>query len=242
MKKTLLITLVAVATLFSVNAQNRTWDFTGTWSIDATTVDANLSLDGTTRFNYVPATTLAELVFSSGQAIADVANLKFTQGGASKLRLGFATDPHQLYLNGKDITVEIPSSVGDVVTIYAKPGSNDATDRGFSSIGGTLTRTAGGVNTSGIQTTAAGAGEWEYTVTSVPFSIKSVIGGMNIQKITVSSTSAVSTPTSVKAISSVFYFNALGAQVDATAKGLVIVKTKYADGTSAVEKLYRSEK
>ncbi|MDR2841193.1 MAG: hypothetical protein LBV75_08080 [Paludibacter sp.] len=52
------------------------------------------------------------------------------------------------------------------------------------------------------------------------------------------STSAVATPSAIKEIQSVQYFNALGAQVDATAKGLVFVKTAYTNGTSEVVKAF----
>jgi hypothetical protein len=238
MKKLLLFTAV-ILMAFGANAQNRTWDFTGTWTINAETVDPNLSLDGN-RFNYVPATTLQECVFASGVPIPDVAGLKFTQGGGSKLRLGFGSK--LLYFNGGNIVVAIPCQIGDTVMVEAVQGNASATDRGFSVEGGTVNSDKTSTSISnGVITTANTPSVFAYNSTSTSLEMKTIAGGMNVSKITViaKKPTAVSSVSVAKKVASVHYFNILGKEVSDNTKGLVIVKTLYADGTSAVEKQFR---
>jgi hypothetical protein len=244
MKKLLLIALAFTA-LLSITAQNRTWDFTGDWVLTSSIVDDNLTWDSN-RFNYGPATTLAELVFAdahaelntvAGQAIPDVAGLKFTQGGTTKLRLG--CDAKYLYLNGGSIVVEIPATIGDKVTIAAKHASGSGDPRWFTPTNGTLlvSESAGLDADAGV---AAGASAtWVYTVTDLPFQV-ATSGGLNITKITVASASSVSTPGNAKEIKSVQYFNVLGKEISPETKGLVFVKTIYTNGSSEVLKLHRN--
>jgi pectate lyase len=167
-------------------APKRQWDFTATWTTNASKADANLEIDPTNanRFNYVPATTNAELKFASGTAVPELAGLLFTQGGLTKVRLGFGTS--LVYLNGAGITVSIPCAVGDKVTITGPAGNAAAIDRGYSVSGGTLVLSeSANINGSGILTTAAAIGTWVYTATATSVAITSVTGGMNIQKITI---------------------------------------------------------
>lgn len=161
------------------------WDFTGSWTINASSADANLVLDADPlRFNYIPATTNAALTFASGTPIPDVAGLLFTQGGATKIRLGFGKGV--LYLNGANLAVEIPCQMGDKVIVTGPAGNATAINRGYSVTGGTLsTSESVNVDASGIMNVAGAVGTWVYTATSTSVKITSVIGGMNIQTIKV---------------------------------------------------------
>lgn len=174
------------------------WDFTGTWAISAASADANLVLDATntSRFNYIPATTVNQLVNASGTVLTDTKGLLFTQGGATKVRLGFGTG--LLYLNGSGISVSIPCSVGQTVTIVGPAGNATATDRGYSVVGGTLvTASSSNVDASGVMNVAGAVGTWVYTATSTSVVVTTVTGGMNIQTITVGTSGTSSTCTEV---------------------------------------------
>lgn len=176
----------------SVPVVKNTWDFTTNWTINSSSADANLVIDAgnTNRFNYIPSTTNAALTFANGTAIPDVAGLKFTQGGTVNLRLGFGTS--LLYLNGNGIVVSIPCVSGDKVTVVGYAGNTAAIDRGFSVSEGTLnsSETSSNINTSGIMTAAGQQGTWVYNATSASIVLTTVTGGMNIQKITVTSGSS----------------------------------------------------
>ncbi len=173
------------------------WDFTGTWSISATDADANLEEDETAgRFNYIPATTDAALVFEGGSPIPDVAGLLFTQNGSTKIRLGY--NKQQLYLNGSNISVSIPCQVGTTVTIVGPAGNSLATDRGYSAVGGTLVPASCiNVNASGILTEAGEVGTWVYTATSTTLRITTETGGMNVQSIKVETAGGGTTCTEI---------------------------------------------
>lgn len=161
------------------------WDFTGAWSIDASNADANLVLDtDPLRFNYVPATTNGALQFAGGAAVPDVAGLLFTQGGATKIRLGFGKG--LLYLNGSGIAVTIPCQIGDKITVVGPAGNTAAIDRGYTFTGGSLnTAECLNVNASGIMNAAGANGTWVFTATGTALKITTVTGGMNIQTIKV---------------------------------------------------------
>ena len=239
MKKLLLTTLALVAVM-CVSAQNRVWDFSTPWTIDATTVDANLSLENTVRFDYLPATTLEECVFASGQPIPDVAGLKFTQTGSNKLRLGFGAA--QVYLNGGKIVMAIPCKVGSTVLVEAIQGNGTATNRGFSVVGGTVdaAQTSPEVNASGVVTTANTLCTFAYTATAAFVELTTIEGGMNVRKITViDDPNSVPNTNNVKEILSTRTFDVLGKEVTAETKGLVFVKTTYKDGTTSAQKIYR---
>jgi hypothetical protein len=166
----------------------RTWDFEGEWSINAETVDANLTLDGSNRFDYVPRTESAPLVFANGDPIADVADLLFTQTGGNKVRLGFAPT-RRVYLNGASIAMGIPCSPGNTVTVIGEPGSSSATDRGFAATGGALIADkCVNVSENGIMTTSGAGvrGTWVYNATGNSLVISTVKGGCNVFKIIVS--------------------------------------------------------
>jgi hypothetical protein len=237
MKKNLLVLMCAAFAAMSVNAQ-KTWDFTGEWTINAETVDDNLSLDGS-RFNYVPATTLGPIVFANGDPIKDLEGLLITQGGASKLRLGFGTG--MVYLNGGSIVVQIPAAVGDVVEITATSGNASATDRGFTATGGTLDteKTSGEVNASGILTDGSLTGKWVYSVTEVPFSIKTAVGGMNVKIISVGSGNKVAAEAASKTEKSSVLYDLSGKQAVETAKGVLIKKSTYTDGSVSTGKVLK---
>jgi len=182
-----------------------TWDFTDTWTISSASADANLVVDASNvnRFNYIPATTNTALLFANGTAIPDVAGLLFTQTGASKVRLGFGTS--LLYLNGTGISVSIPCSVGNVVTIIGPSGNATAIDRGYTATGGTLNTTkSSNIDATGIMNVAGAVGTWVYTATATKVVITSVIGGMNIQKITVSTSGSSTTCTEYPAATNTY--------------------------------------
>lgn len=163
------------------------WDFSS-WTINAGNADANLVLDkdNPVRFNYKPSTSSEALKFASGKAIPDVEGLKFTAGADTKLRLGFESG--MIYLNGSNITVKIPCSVGDYVVIKGMSGNATATDRGFSVKGATVDASGTSANISGgVISEAGAAGTWSYIATSDVVELTTLNGGMNITKIIVSS-------------------------------------------------------
>jgi hypothetical protein len=177
----------------------RTWDFEGEWSINAETVDDNLTLDPETnpnRFNYntSSAATSAPLIFSDGDPITDVAGLLFTYtAGNNRIRLGFAPTK-RLYLNGANIAVEIPCSPDNTITIIGESASGSATDRGFSATGGTiLPEKCINVSENGIVATGSGVrGTWVYNATGNSLKITTVgDGGSNIFSITVSNSAII---------------------------------------------------
>ena len=191
-------TPVTNATGYTINAcppALKRWDFSiGNWSFGEADADANLVKDGTNdRFNYIPATTATQLKFANGTNIPDFAGLLFTQGGATKLRLGYGTG--YVYLNAAGIVVSIPCASGNKITVIAKSGNSAAIDRGFSVTGGTLNTAQSSVNVdaSGILTEAAGTGTWVYDATSSAVVITSVTGGMNIMEIAVGTSVSVCT-------------------------------------------------
>ena len=246
MKKILLCALVAASSVLSVNAQ-KVWDFTGEWSLTEANADANLVLEGSgesARFDYAPATEKEAITFADGTPVTDVEGLLFTAGNGNKLRLGFGETRKALFLNGGSISVHIPAEVGQFVSVEAVPGNGTATNRGFSVEGGIVNAaTTPAAIVDGIMTEANGLGLWVYEVTESPLSIRTVAGGMNIKKITVGATPADLTPASIgsdsadaKEIKSTKYYNLLGAEVDANATGVVIVKTTYVDGSVSAEK------
>ncbi len=167
------------------------WDFQGAWTIDATDEDANIVLvDPVTdneRFRYNPTTSDDELEFEGGGIIPDTEGLLFTQAGGDKLRLGFGPTRKRIYLNGEDITVTIPCTAGDKVTVFGEAGSGTAVDRGFSVSKATLntTESSSEINASGIVTVAGVDVNWVYDVTGTDIVITTVTGGMNIFSITV---------------------------------------------------------
>jgi hypothetical protein len=167
------------------------WDFTTAWTIDADDADANLVLESSgdfanMRFNYAPATNNEELKFADGTVIPDLSGLRFTAGSGTKLRLGFATG--LVYLNGKDIRIGIPCIAGDQITVNGLSSNATATDRGFSVSGATVDAAGTSDNiTNGILTVAGANGVWAYTATADLVELTTVIGGINITKITVTS-------------------------------------------------------
>ncbi len=187
------------------------WDFTGTWTINAASADANLEEDATAgRFNYIPATTSAALVFESGSPIADVQDLLFTQGGGSKVRLGYNLG--KVYLNGTDIAVSIPCASGNKVTVTAQAGNSLAVDRGFTVSGGTLNtgESSANISATGIMTEAGGTGIYVIDATSSNVIVTTQVGSMNIFTITVTGTGTVCTE----------YVVAGGATTSSTISGL----------------------
>jgi pectate lyase len=169
---------------------SKIWDFTGTWSIDASNADANLILDAAAganqnkRFDYSKPLSNAQATFANGTPIPDLEGLKFTSGAGSKLRLGFATGV--VYLNGGGIAVSIPCSSGDIVTVEAVHASTDITkeDRGFTVSGGTFNETLSSPNIAGGLVVPGATGTWVYNATSNAVVITST-AGINIKKITV---------------------------------------------------------
>lgn len=159
------------------------WDFTTAWTIGADAADANLVLDGS-RFNYKPATSNDELTFADGTVIPDLAGLRFTAGGDTKLRLGFGTG--MIYLNGTGIKVSVPCSAGARLTVEGLSGNQSAADRGFSVAGATVYEPGTSANIAdGILTEAGATGTWAYTATAGAVELTTEVGGMNIRKITV---------------------------------------------------------
>lgn len=214
---------------------SKVWDFTGIWTINASSADANLVADVTAgRFNYVPATIDAPLVTAGGSAIPDVAGLLFTQTGTSKLRLGYGTG--LVYLNGTGISITIPCNVGQTITIIGPAGNSNAIDRGYSVTGGTLNTTLSkNVSTTGIMNVAGADGTWVYTATSSAVKITTVVGGMNIRKITVGSVSAVETCTEIPIIETSYTATNLvdgvtySYQVNATSTNNAYAESNYSD-------------
>jgi pectate lyase len=171
----------------------REWDFTAPWTIDADDADDNLVLDtdNNGRFNYKPATNNEELKFATGAVIPDLAGLRFTAGATSKLRLGFATG--LIYLNGSGIKAGIPCSTGDRITVEGLSSNATATNRGFSVSGATVYEAGTSDNiTDGILTVAGATGVWAYTATANLVELTTAGGGMNISKITVTSSGGAS--------------------------------------------------
>lgn len=180
--------LINLCTNNTTGVSTKTWDFTGTWTINASSADANLVIDtgNSDRFNYAPSTTAAALTFASGTEIPDVAGLKFTQGGTSKLRLGFGATTKQIYLNGSALKVFIPCQIGDTVKVIGPSGNTTSVDRGYTVSGGTLNATKSlNISSAGIMNVAGAIGTWVIDATSTEVSLTTVTGGMNIQKIIV---------------------------------------------------------
>ena len=168
---------------------SRLWNFEGAWTIGESDADNNLRKDGeNARFNYNPSTNNQFITFANSNPIPDLADLRITQGGGTKLRLGYGTG--LLYLNGADIKVAIPCTIGDSIRIKAIPANNAAVDRGFAADGGTAdaTKTSSDI-VNGIMTTANGTGIWAYIATANIFTITVIgSGGMNIFNIEIAST------------------------------------------------------
>lgn len=165
------------------------WDFTGAWTISESDADANLVLDtdddgiSKGRFNYKSSTSSQELTFANGSIVPDTEGLLFTAGADTKLRLGF--DTGLLYLNGGGIIMEIPCTEGSYITIEAMSGNADATDRGFSVMGGIADPTGTSDNISnGILTQAGETGTWSFIASGNSITVTTVKGGMNILRIT----------------------------------------------------------
>ncbi len=167
---------------------SKTWDFS-TWIINANNADANLVLDGVNpRFNYKNATSSEELKFAGGNKIPDTEGLLFSAGADTKLRLGFGTG--MIYLNGANISIEIPCKKNEEVIVQGTSGNADATDRGFSVTGATINESGTSANIiGGIMKETGGAGTWSYIATDNNIIIKTITGGMNVTKITVKSQS-----------------------------------------------------
>ncbi|MDR2476113.1 MAG: hypothetical protein LBD45_09695, partial [Bacteroidales bacterium] len=239
------------------------WDFTGTWTIDETWADANLVLDdeasGAKRFNYAPAVANAALTKADGTPVPDVAGLLFDTAGktgtpTARIRLRFqdaGTSVKLVQLNGTDVKVTIPANTGDIVTVVALTPTAGSL-RGFSVTGGTLNSASSENVTAGGLLATDAEGKWVYDVTASTFTIVPSGGGMNVRKITVGSASvtsynsnpdcnATSITEGVRAAEavSVSYTDIVGRPVNASAKGIVIVKTIYSDGSTKTEKLWK---
>ncbi|WP_163631368.1 T9SS type A sorting domain-containing protein [Paludibacter sp. 221] len=175
------------------NSIIKQWDFTN-WTINEDNADANLIIDekNTGRFNYNPSTKSEELKFANGKVIPDTEGLLFTAAETDKLRLGFATQ--LVYLNGTGIKIKIPCQTGYYITIEGMSGNASKTDRGFSATGATVDTKGTSSNiSSGIITEAGASGTWSYVATADAVEITTIGGGMNIQKITISTGVASST-------------------------------------------------
>ncbi|MDR0418645.1 MAG: hypothetical protein LBH34_00320, partial [Prevotellaceae bacterium] len=164
------------------------WDFSA-WSINASDADNNLVLDNT-RFNYKPVTNAAELTFANGNKITDTEGLLFTQGGESKLRLGFGAG--MIYLNGSGISVGIPCSIDDTIAVEGTAGNASAINRGFSISGANVLteKTSSNIDGGGILTVAGGNGIWAYVAAKDTATITTTGGGMNITRILKTGTSS----------------------------------------------------
>lgn len=148
----------------------------------------------------------------------------------------------------------VAATSDDIATVAAKTvdttsdsnAPSKLTDPTYPQVYDTYNKTTG-IWDNSAPLTPDGAGN-QYVVMSFPVEAgKTYIVGCTGSKLmlrginyVLGNPSSISTPgAAVKEVSSVLYFDVVGKKVSAEAKGLVIVKTTYADGTTDAQKLYK---
>jgi hypothetical protein len=235
MKKTITQVLALVAVLLmssNVSAQNYDWNFSEGWTGVAAGYSEQATVDGLTL---VPTTGNNFGAITDNNAtiegVSYTKRFQFNGGGYSGSKDTDATPPAnmptQRYASFEvtgNVTVDVVGTSGSSSSdrkIFLTDGTNLVGEFVFAAADGKLKRTVnyiGGAATLYLFCNAA-CNAYEIIVTGTTTNINEVSAD--------------------KAVASVTSYDLLGRPVSALAKGIVIVKTVYTDGTTSSEKIYR---
>ncbi|MDR0412912.1 MAG: hypothetical protein LBH61_03810 [Dysgonamonadaceae bacterium] len=227
MKKQLLISVIALLAVCGANAQTTTtmWnvsdfengEFTETRVFDGLTV---VAIDGA-----------SVTIEGNSKKIDDFSFTKRLKTGGGGFEDG-ASDvlPTKRYLS-------FPVSGNAKITVYAMSSSSSQERQMIVSNGTQI------INEPTVGGASLEKHEINYEGEATTIYLYSRASGLNFYAVSREQAgTGIPTVESNKAVKSVDYFNVVGQPVAAQAKGLVIAKTTYEDGTVATKKVYRLDK